>query len=131
MNDHSFYSSTSAPTDLKIANNATWMDAFQFGTPGDTTWSFDNQGFELDVQLNRYDTVPKLSLSVTNGRIVVDDPVQRVLHFDVKPDDLQVALSPGVYVYDLVMVDSATDDRTLLMHGKLYVGQGVTYPDGG
>ena len=131
MNEQTFYNSTAAPTDLRIANNATWQDAFQFGTPGDTTWSFDNQKFELDVQLNRYDTVPKLSLSTDNGRIITDDSVQRVLHFDVSPDDIQSALSPGVYCYDLVMVDSSSDDRTLLMSGRLFVGQGVTYPDGG
>jgi hypothetical protein len=122
------YSSTTAPTDIKIRNNATWMDAFQIGKPGDMTWSFDGQEFELDVQSNPYDTVPLLSLTTANGRIVVDDPVQRVLHFNVDAADIQDALHPGAYTYDLIMVDGATTARVSLMAGVLIVEQGVTYP---
>ena len=121
------HSVTSAPVDLAIDNNASWMDAFQFGTPGDTTWNLDGMKFELDVQTNRYDDVPKLSLSTDNGRIITDDSAQRVIHFNVTPEDLQAGLAPGVYVYDLVMVD-ASNTRVPLMHGKLFVNQGVTYP---
>jgi hypothetical protein len=124
----STHSATKAPTNLVIDNNGTWMDAFRFGKEGDTTWSFDGQEFELDVQLNPYDLVPLLSLSLSNGRIIVDDPVQRVLHFFVDPADIQNALNPGRYVYDLVMVDTATAARVLLMFGSLTVEQGVTYP---
>lgn len=124
-------SSTSAHTDIKISNNGTWMDAFQFGTPDDTTWTLAGQHFELDVQLNPYDAVPLLSLSSSNNRILIDDVAQRVIHFNVKPADLQTSLHPGKYVYDLVMVDNGDPDiRVPLMHGYLYVGQGVTYPAG-
>ena len=122
------HSATSAPTNLIIDNNVTWMDAFIIGKEGDTTWSFDNQEFELDVQLNRYDTVPLLSLTTANGRIVVDDPIQRVLHFNVDAAEIQDALNPGFYVYDLVMIDGTTAARVLLMHGTLELAQGITYP---
>jgi hypothetical protein len=121
------HSVTSARVDLRIDNNGTWMDAFQFGEPDDTTWTLDGQTFELDVQRNPYDTVPLLSLSSSNGRIIVDDPIQRVIHFNVDPADIQVNLSPGTYVYDLVMVNGS-DIRVPLMHGSLQVTQGVTYP---
>ena len=83
----------------------------------------------MDVQLNRYDAVPLLSLTTDNGRIIIDDSVQRVIHFNVAPEDIQAGLKPGAYVYDLVMVD-ASDTRVPLMHGALFVGQGVTYPPG-
>lgn len=130
--DDTQHSSTSAPTNLVIDNNSTWMDAFRFGKEGDTSWTLDNQGFELDVQLSPYDLVPLLSLSTSNGRIIVDDTVQRVIHFNVAPDDIQAALRPGVYVYDLVMVDESNPSppatRVLFMHGNLKVTQGVTYP---
>jgi hypothetical protein len=126
--DWTKHSITSARVDLQIDNNGTWMDAFQFGTPEDTSWSLAGQEFELDVQLNPYDTIPLLSLSVSNGRIFIDDPVQRVIHFNVNPDDLQANLRPGSYVYDLVMFDTTTDVRVPLMHGPLVVTQGVTYP---
>lgn len=123
------HSVTSAHEDLKIDNNGTWMDAFQFGTPDDTTWTLTGQTFELDVQRNPYDPVPALSLSSANGRIMVDDVIQRVIHFNVPPDVLQASLTPGKYVYDLVMVD-ASDVRVPLMHGVLKVAQGITYPAG-
>jgi len=123
------HSVTAAKADLKIGNNSTWMDAYQFGNPADATetWTLDGQKFELDVQLNRYDAVPLLSLSTDNGRIITDDAVQRVIHFNVTPEDIQASLRPGVYVYDLVMVD-ASDTRVALMYGTVEVVQGVTYP---
>jgi hypothetical protein len=129
------HSVTSALTNMRIDNNATWQDAFQFGTQGDTTWSLAGQGFELDVQLTPFDTAPLLSLSTANGRIVIDDTVQRVIHFDVDPADIQSSLTPGIYIYDLVMVSTSNPappaDRTILMHGTLRVNQGVTYPPAG
>ena len=124
--DHSV---TSAHVDLRIDNNGTWMDAFQFGTPDDTSWTLVGQKFELDVQRNPYDLVPALHLDTDTNRIIIDDAVQRVIHFNVAPADLQANLTPGSYVYDLVMVD-ASNTRVPLMHGQLVVAQGVTYPAG-
>lgn len=122
------HSVTSAHTNLAIDNNGTWSDAYQFGEEDDLTWTLVNMTFELDVQRNPYDLVPLLSLSSSNGRIIVDDVVQRVIHLNVPPVDIQAALPPGKYVYDLVMVDGGTAVRTPLMHGTLTVAQGVTYP---
>ena len=120
---------TSAHVDLQIDNNGTWQDAFQFGTPGDTTWTLANQTFEMDVQKTRYDATPLLSLKSTTGTIIIDDIVQRVIHFNVGPATIQSSLNPGTYVYDLVMLSSdATPIRTPLMHGQVIVCQGVTYP---
>jgi hypothetical protein len=124
------HSTTSARVDLAIDNNGTWMDAFQFGTPDDFTWTLDNQDFECDVQLTAFDAVPLLRTSTMNGDIIIDDVIQRVIHFNVNPDVLQAALSPGCYVYDLVMVDKTSMARVPLMHGTLEVSQGVTYPEG-
>jgi hypothetical protein len=119
-------SATSQYSPMTISNNVTWSDAFQFDR-GDDTWTLTGCDFELDVQRNSYDTTPLLSLSTADGRIIIDDPVQRVIHFNVAPADIQAALAPGVYVYDLVMIDTIAV-RSLLMHGPLTVKQGVTYP---
>jgi len=127
--DKCIHSVTSAHVDLRIDNNGTWMDAFQFGTPGDTTWTLEGQSFELDVQRTSYDSVPLLHLDSAGGQILIDDAAQRVIHFDVPAADLQASLSPGAYVYDLVMVDGV-NVRVPLMHGQLFVNQGVTYPAG-
>ena len=123
---------TSAKVDLRIANNATWQDAFQFGDPDDLTWDLAGQMFELDVQRNPYDAVPLLSLSSSENEIVIADIIQRVIYMNVDATAIQGALSPGTYVYDLVMI--AGDNpappavRVPLMHGYLQVSQGVTYP---
>ena len=120
---------TSAHVDLRIDDNGTWQDAFQFGTPTDTTWTLTGQTFEMDVQRTRYDATPLISLTTANGRIIIDDVVQRVIHFNVAPTDIQTNLKPGTYVYDLVMLSSdATPIRTPLMHGKVCIEHGVTYP---
>jgi hypothetical protein len=121
------HSQTSAQVDIAIDNNGTWADAFQFGQPGDTTWTLTGQSFECDVQRNPYDLVPLLSATTANTRIIIDDVVQRVIHFNVAATDIQANLPPGLYVYDLVMVDGS-NVRTPLMHGSLQVTQGVTYP---
>jgi hypothetical protein len=123
---------TSAEVHLRIANNATWQDAFQFGDPDDLTWTLESQMFELDVQRNPYDAVPLLSLSSSENEIVIADVFQRVIYMNVDATAIQGSLSPGVYVYDLVMI--AGDNpappavRVPLMHGTLQVVQGVTYP---
>lgn len=118
---------TAAHVDLCIDNNGTWMDAFQFGKEDDLTWDLNGQTFECDVQLTPYDLTPLLHLSTGDGMILVDDAIQRVIHFKVDPELIQASLSPGIYVYDLVMVDPA-DTRVPLMYGTLEVKQGVTYP---
>ena len=123
-------SSTSAEANIVIGNNGTWQDAFQFGQPGDFTWTLVGQGFELEVKLDRYQQSPLLKLSTTSGSIIVDDVNQRVIHFLVPPESIQSSLQPGTYVYDLLMFDASTPSiRTPLMHGTLRIVQGVTvYP---
>jgi hypothetical protein len=126
-NKYGPYSQTAATVHLAINNNSTWRDAFQFTRPDDPTWNLVGCTFEMDVQRNSYDLVPLLSMSATNGQIVIADPIQRVIYFNVSPDDIQASLKPGTYVYDLVIIEP-TDVRTLLMTGTVTVQQGVTYP---
>lgn len=122
------HSSTTAKLDWTFSNNGTWTDAVQFGAPEGYEWNFEGYTFEMDIQRNPYDAMPLLQLSTANGRIVVDDPYQRVLHFNVAPDDIQANLRPGIYVYDLVIVDGSNPSiRTPLLYGTLEVTQGVTY----
>jgi hypothetical protein len=121
------HSSTSAHVDLAIDNNATWSDAFQFGEPDDATWTLNGQTFEMDVRLNSYDETPLLHMTSGGGQIIIDDIIQRVIHFNVDPTTIQTSLSPGVYIYDLIMADLSTPPiRVALMHGKVEVSDGVT-----
>ncbi len=121
---------TAARVNMAIQNNATWEDAFKFGVDGDTSWSFTGQSFHMDVKGTRDDPNPLLTLSSADSTIVVDDAVNRVLHFDVD-DALIVASLPVTvdcepYVYDLVMVDDSDNTRVVLMSGTVTVEQGVT-----
>jgi len=129
--------STIARVDLYLFNNVWWTDAFQYGEPDDTTWSFTGKSFLLDIKQNSTSTSPLLSLSSTNGDIVVDDTVLRILHMEV--DDIRIRASLPVnelaspeldpYVYDLIMVDDITGERQMLQYGELVVYQGVTIED--
>jgi len=121
------HSVTSAHVDMKIDNNGTWSDAFQFGTPGDFTWTLAGQTFTMDVQRNRYDSTPLLQLSTLTGTIITDDVNQRVIHLSVPSTVIKTNLPVGKYVYDLVMLDGSTPPiRVPLMHGIVCVEQGVT-----
>lgn len=116
---------TAARADLKVIDSGDFFDAFQFGTEGDTSWSFTGCSFHMDIKGSSDDDAALLSMTTGNGRIVVDDAVTRVLHFAVPQADLEAALVPGCYVYDLVMIDGASV-RTPLMGGTLEICHGVT-----
>ena len=120
--------STAAKVDFEIQNNATWNDALQFGTPGDLSWSLTNQNFRCDLKKNTYDASPVLSLTSGAGQIVVQDPVQRIVNFNVPESVLQtLPVIPFHYRYDFIMYDNSTPPvRVLLMSGKIKVEQGIT-----
>ena len=123
------HSVTSAREDITVDNNGTLSNAYQFGSPPGTTWTLIGQTFEMNVKRNRYDMVPLLIMNMSNGRIIVDDQIQRVIHLNVSAADIQNYLPVGTYVYDLVMMDGSSPPlRVPLMHGYLTVEQGVTYP---
>lgn len=118
---------TCARVDLLIFDNVTFEDAFQYGVTGDTTWSFTGQNFRMDIKGSEEDTTFLLSLTSGAGEIVVDDAVTRVLHFNVPEATISAALTPGEYVYDLVMYDGSTPAvRVGLMRGTLCVVHGIT-----
>lgn len=118
---------TSSEVNIITPNNVTLEDAFKFGTDGDTTWSFTNQNFRMDIKGSAYDDTALLSLTSGVDEIVVDNAITRVLHLNLDEATLQAALVPGCYVYDLVMYDNSTPAvRVVLMHGKFIVTQGVT-----
>jgi hypothetical protein len=118
---------TCAHVDLIIFDNATFEDAFQFGVTGDTTWSFTGQNFRMDIKGSPDDAVALLSLLSSAGQIVVDDAVTRVLHFNVPESAIQAALTPGEYVYDLIMFDASVPPvRVPLMRGCVTVCHGIS-----
>ena len=118
---------TSSIVNMYITDNATWQDALQFGTPGDTTWSFTGMKFIVDIKASRNDVTPLLTVSSDLGSIVVDDPVNRILHFNVPDSVIQASLPCAVYDYDLIMFDTSDPPiRTQLMMGQLIVRKGVT-----
>lgn len=120
-------SPTAAIVNINAADNATMSDAFQFGTPGDTSWSLVGMAFIMEVKASRDDMTPLLTVSTALGSIVVDDVVQRVIHLNVPDTALQAALPCATYVYDLIMFDGSSPPiRTPLMQGRLTVSKGVT-----
>ncbi len=119
---------TVAKLDLEIQDNATWQDAFQLGTDGDTSWDLVGEHFVMDVKGARDEPDPLMTLSTDNGRIVIDDTTLRVIHFNVVDVDIQADIPASEeYVYDLVMYNNASPPRRVaLMGGKVRVCKGVT-----
>lgn len=121
---------SSARVDLVAANNATFAEALQFDppVPGVTgpAWSFSNQNFRLDIRPN-FEQATLLSLTSLAGQIVVDDVVQRILHFNVPETVISAALIPGDYRYDMIMFDNSVPAiRVPIMHGCFTVTDGIT-----
>jgi hypothetical protein len=118
---------TAAIVNIATQDNATFQDAFQFGVPGDTTWGFGGVSFEMSIKASRDDTSPLITFTSGAGQIVVDDIVNRVLHFNVPDTTIQASLPVATYVYDFIMIDGSTPPvRTPLMQGQLGINRGVT-----
>ena len=121
---------SSANVKIVTANNATFNESYQFDPPvaGATppTWTL-YPNFRLDVKAYLDQTSPLLSVTSAAGQIVVDDPVQRVIHFNVPETALTAVLAPGRYFYDLIMFDNSSPAiRVPLMHGEFVLTNGVT-----
>jgi len=121
---------SSANVMLSTPNNATFNDAIQFDppVPGVTgpAWTLTGQNFRLDIKPN-HEQATLLSLTSGAGEIVVDDAIQRIIHFNVPESVLSAALQPGEYIYDLIMYDGSVPAvRIPLMHGRFVVTDGVT-----
>lgn len=118
---------TCAIVDIVNQDNQTIQDAFQFGTPGDTSWSLTGMSFKMEVKASRDDTAPLVTWTSGAGQIVVDDVVQRALHLNVPDTVVQASLPPAEYVYDFIMLDGSTPAvRTPLMQGRFIIRRGVT-----
>jgi hypothetical protein len=120
---------TSARVDCTIQDNATWTDAFQFGTPGDYSWSFTGQNFRLDLKSNKNtQSVAMLSLTSGAGQIQVQSAALRIINMDVPEATFTGAgIIPGSYDFDLVMYDASVPPvRIPLMHGKVHMKHGVS-----
>jgi hypothetical protein len=126
------YAPSSAYTDIVYSNNSTFSDAIQFDPPvaGVTgpTWDLNNKTFEMEIKANHEQDTALLAITSAAGEIIVDDATSRILHFNVPMTDFSGAsIVPGTYVYDLVMLSNdATPIRTVLMHGRFIVTDGVT-----
>ncbi len=142
--------SSSAYVDIKTGDNVTWLDAFQFSTGGNCcctgptgpNWNFTNQTFQWDIEGNPWlgaTANPGLSVSSNGGAgtpIVVDDPVNLVLHANVPAAVLTGAtasagatgpgLVAGHYKHALRMFDTSSPPVVIeLMHGDFYLSHGV------
>lgn len=121
---------TQARVDIEMQSNASFQQGFQFGNVGDTSWSFSGQSFRMDIKANKWIAGSAALVSLTSGagQIVVDDPVNRILHFNV-PESIFSAggVIPGEYDYDFIMIDGSNPPvRVPLMGGRFKMGQGVT-----
>lgn len=124
------YPPSSANADIITAKNATFNEAYQFDPPvaGVTgpAWTL-SPNFRMDVKAYYNQAVALVSFTTAAGQIVVDDAVQRTIHFNVPETVISGPLVPGTYIYDLIMYDNSVPPiRIPVMHGKFIVTDGVT-----
>lgn len=122
---------TVSVVNITVPNNVWWLDAFQFGTVGDTSWSFAHQEFLCDLKSDPTVLTPDMALSSVSSppTIVVLDEAARILTFDVTDHMIRAHVQPGPYTYDLIMVDMTTGERRRLMKGVITIEQGITIED--
>lgn len=97
------------------------------------TWNFVNQNFVATIKANRGASGPLLTVTSAAGQIVVDDPVNRVLHFNVPDAYLTGAtgltgqgMVPGEYDWEMQMFDNSSPPiRVTLMQGKFRLTEGL------
>jgi hypothetical protein len=119
-------SPTSAHVNITVAKNSTFADAVRFGDEDDTTWTFSNKSFRMGIKGNFEQDAEIIAFTSAAAEIVVADAATRVIYFNVPHTTLQNALVPGVYLYDLIMIDDTTTVRTQLMHGEFHFAEAVT-----
>ena len=121
---------SSANVKIVTAKNATFNEAYQFDPPvtGVTppAWTLYPH-FRMDVKGYYGQAAALLSFTSVAGQIVIDDAVNRIIHFNVPETVITPALVPGRYFYDLIMFDDSSPAlRIPLMHGEFIVTDGVT-----
>jgi hypothetical protein len=122
MNSCCYY--TSFRVNMAISLNATWGDSFQIGDPNDTSWNLIGGTFSMALKADENDTTTALSLTTTNGRIVIIDAIARIFSFNVMPTDLKSSLVPWQYDYDLLL--TLGTDTVSVMHGTVCAELGIT-----
>jgi hypothetical protein len=124
MSNRCCYFDTSFRQDMVISLNVTWQDSFQIGDPADQSWNLIAASLQMALKADPNALTSPLLMSTDNGRILIDDAVARIFTFNVSPNDLQAALVPDEYDYDLLIV---TATNTIpVMHGKVCVELGIT-----
>jgi hypothetical protein len=121
---------SSSNVTIVTAKNATFNESYQFDPPVagvvPPSWTL-YANFRMDVKAYFEQASPLCSFTTGAGQIVVDDPVQRVIHFNVTEGSIDPPLVPGKYFYDLIMFDGSVPPiRVPLMHGDFVVTDGVT-----
>jgi|ERR1700735_5133881 len=116
---------SASQVDIITANTITFSDAIQFGLSTDT-WTLAGMTFEFTIKASRSDAANLAQWTSGAGQIIITDPINRIITFNVPESVIAAALQVGKYVYDLVMFDGSSPPiRTMLMQGHLYIQQGV------
>ena len=138
---------TSARFDIETNDQVNWITAVQFGPtwcggctgPTGPVWQLTGS-FQWDVKANNWNAAsPEPALSLTslgepNACIVVDDPINLILHSNVLPDVLTggmtgaagvtgTGLLPGEYKHALLMTQGT--NTVELLHGQFKLRHGV------
>lgn len=105
-------------------NNADFL--YQFSLKNADGSDFDLTGYNLEAQLKfSPDTLPVLTLSTGNGRIVINTPATDGVFFFTLPYSVMKTIFPGIYYFDIVNIVSSSSHE-FIAAGILTVDAGIT-----
>lgn len=110
--------------ELQLRTNADLRDSYRLMTDGETGFDLDGWALKAQVRRRREAVTVLAEWSTANGRIVVDGSVPGLFGFDVDRREIELALPPGSYLWDLTL---QKDDIDLVpVEGTLTVVKGIT-----
>lgn len=107
-----------------VAAGTDWIAAMQFGSINDR-WRLDDYEIWLHVRRPGDNTIV-LELSTANGRLIISDPVARLMEINVGWDQIG-AIAPGPFEFDVLFENKTTEVRSRSDKNTLSITTGITF----
>ena len=95
----------------------------------DTITPINLTGYVFTISFSEdFDSAPKLTKSFTAGQNELDSPADGYIFIEINSEETRL-LTPGKYVYDVQMVSSTGDVKTILPPASDYKDKVSVLPD--
>lgn len=110
-------------SDLQLTQGDTWNTYVRYEQPKDTP--VDLTGYTANCKVKKTPTsTAVLDLSTSTSGLTIPTPANGQIHFDVSAATM-AAIEPGVYCYDLELIDGS-GVKTTILAGTLTIVAEIT-----